>query len=71
MIEKSGSLATAVWNPWIEKARELPDYGDEEYRQMVCVESANTLDDARTLLPGVPHVLGQKIRIRHRQDKDE
>ncbi|CAG8812728.1 18139_t:CDS:1, partial [Gigaspora rosea] len=26
-----------VWNPWI-KARSISDFGDEEYKNMVCVE---------------------------------
>lgn len=40
-IEKSGMNAMVVWNPWIEKARQLKDLGDDEYRRMVCVETVN------------------------------
>ena len=38
-VEKQGSASTVVWNPWIAKARRMPDFGDEEYARMICVES--------------------------------
>lgn len=28
-------------NPWIEKAANTKDFGDEEYKGMVCLEAAN------------------------------
>ena len=40
-VEKSGSSSTVIWNPWITKSQQMPDFGNEEYRQMVCVESGN------------------------------
>jgi len=40
-IEKENSLSTVVWNPWVAKARAMPDFGDEEYKHMICVESGN------------------------------
>ncbi|MGL4398409.1 MAG: D-hexose-6-phosphate mutarotase [Luteolibacter sp.] len=40
-IGKSGSNSTVVWNPWIDKSSRMPDFGDEEYLRMVCVESGN------------------------------
>jgi glucose-6-phosphate 1-epimerase len=27
-----------VWNPWSEKAKGMSDFGDEEYKGIVCVE---------------------------------
>ena len=26
------------WNPWVAKSRRMVDFGDEEYRSMVCIE---------------------------------
>jgi glucose-6-phosphate 1-epimerase len=54
-VDKRGSATTVVWNPWMERARALPDLGDDEWRQMVCVETANTGDDALTLAAGARH----------------
>ena len=54
-IGKRGSATTVVWNPWTERARALPDLGDDEWSRMVCVETANTGDDAVTLAPGARH----------------
>ena len=38
-IAKSGMNEIVVWNPWIEKSRRLNDFGDDEYHNMVCVET--------------------------------
>jgi glucose-6-phosphate 1-epimerase len=51
-IEKSGSLSTVVWNPWTEKAQQMPDFGNEEFQQMICVESGNVGDNKVILPPG-------------------
>jgi D-hexose-6-phosphate mutarotase len=51
-VEKEGSLSTVVWNPWIAKAHAMPDYGDEEYKEMICVESGNVAENKITLPPG-------------------
>lgn len=45
-IETKGSRSAIVWNPWVEKSIAMVDFGDEEYRRMVCVETANAGDDA-------------------------
>jgi len=51
-VRKSGSMSTVVWNPWIEKSRRMPDFGDDEFPHMVCVESGNVREHAITLGPG-------------------
>jgi len=56
-IEKSGSASTVVWNPWIAKARQMPDFGDDEYQRMVCVESGNVARNKLVLPPGRSSVL--------------
>ena len=51
-VAKSGSLSTVVWNPWIAKAQRMPDFGDDEWPRMLCVESGNVKANAVTLEPG-------------------
>jgi glucose-6-phosphate 1-epimerase len=51
-VEKSGSNSTVVWNPWIAKSQQMPDFGDDEYTQMVCVESGNVGRNRIALAPG-------------------
>lgn len=53
----SGANRLVAWNPWIDKARALQDFGDDEYARMLCLEPANTADDAVTLAPGEQHTL--------------
>jgi D-hexose-6-phosphate mutarotase len=57
VVGKSGSATTVVWNPWVAKAKAMPDFGDDEWTGMVCVETANAMDDAGTLPPGASHVM--------------
>lgn len=61
IIEKHGSNSTVVWNPWIAKAHQMPDFGNDEYERMVCVESGNVGPNRRTLAPGQSSVLRVKL----------
>lgn len=38
ILEKTNFPDTVLWNPWIEKATKMADFGSEEYKIMVCVE---------------------------------
>lgn len=51
-IEKENSRSTIVWNPWGEKAKTIADFGPEDYRNMLCVESGNVKEFAIQLSPG-------------------
>jgi glucose-6-phosphate 1-epimerase len=62
-VAKSGSATTVVWNPWVAKAKAMPDFGDEEWPGMLCVETANALGDAVTLAPGATHTLVATIEV--------
>lgn len=40
-----------VWNPWEKKAKSIVDLGDEDYKQMLCVDGA-AIEKPITLKPG-------------------
>lgn len=61
LIEKEGSNSTIVWNPWIHKAQQMPDFGNDEYARMVCVESGNVASNELKLGPGETKVLKTKL----------
>lgn len=63
-VAKSGSLSTVVWNPWINKSMRLGDMGDDGYKQMLCVETANAFDNAVTVEPGAHHRMTTEISVR-------
>ena len=60
-IEKEGSASTIVWNPWTAKSRQMPDFGDEEFERMICVESGNVDTNSISLKPGATSVLTVKL----------
>jgi D-hexose-6-phosphate mutarotase len=62
-IEKSGSHNTVVWNPWLETAAKMNDLGPVAWQKMVCVESANALDNFVALEPGGQHTLKVRYSI--------
>jgi D-hexose-6-phosphate mutarotase len=51
-VEKIGSVSTVVWNPWAAKAKQMSDFGEDEYKQMVCVEAGNVARNKINLAPG-------------------
>jgi D-hexose-6-phosphate mutarotase len=69
-IAKSGSRSTVVWNPWIDKAGRMSDFGDEEYSGMVCVETANAAEDIITVTPGEEHRLRAVISLSPQQSRE-
>ncbi len=63
-IAKCGSLSTVVWTPWTAKADRMGDLGQPDgWRGMVCVESANTLDNAFKVAAGAKHILSVEYRV--------
>jgi glucose-6-phosphate 1-epimerase len=62
-VDKTGSATTVVWNPWAAKAAGIADLEPDDWRRMVCVETANAADDAVTLEPGGRHVMTATLRV--------
>lgn len=51
VITKEGLPDVVVWNPWEKKSKSMVDFGDEEYKQMLCVDGA-AIEKPITLRPG-------------------
>lgn len=56
-IEKRGSDSTVLWNPWAAKSQQMPDFGTDEFKRMLCVESGNVGKNRVNLAPGETSVL--------------
>lgn len=61
-IAKTGSRSTVVWTPWLEKAEKMGDFGPGKtnqggWREMVCVESANAVDNVVSVPAGASHTM--------------
>jgi len=56
-VAKENSVNTVVWNPHKAKAKAMPDFGDGEWKGMVCIETANVGPGAVTLPPGGTHAM--------------
>lgn len=50
-IQKYNFPDTVIWNPWLDHAKDMSDFGDDEYPNMVCVEAGHVSSPV-ILLPG-------------------
>jgi glucose-6-phosphate 1-epimerase len=62
-VIKQNSLTTVVWNPWVQKAQALSDLGDDEWMQMICIETSNVADFALVLAPGQQHTMEAVVKL--------
>lgn len=62
-VSGEGSANVVVWNPWQEAAAGMADVGSGEWTGFVCVEAANVLAEAITLLPTEHWTMSQRIRV--------
>ncbi|XP_047341260.1 putative glucose-6-phosphate 1-epimerase [Impatiens glandulifera] len=51
VLRKDGLPDAVVWNPWDKRAKAISDLGDEDYKHMLCVETA-AIEKPITLKPG-------------------
>jgi len=57
-VAKSGSFSTVVWTPWAEKAGKMGDMGQPDgWREMVCVESVNAIENVVKVAAGARHTM--------------
>jgi glucose-6-phosphate 1-epimerase len=62
-ITKENSHTSVVWNPWIQKARAMPDFADDEWKRMICIETCNVSDFDVALEPGQQHTMKAVLRV--------
>lgn len=51
-----------IWNPWIDRSREMSDFGDDEFPNMLCVEAGNVTSPV-ILLPGTAFEASQILQV--------
>lgn len=57
-VAKSGSNTTVIWTPGAEKTAQMGDMGAaNEWRKMLCVESANAMENSVTIYPNETHTM--------------
>jgi glucose-6-phosphate 1-epimerase len=62
-VEKENSYTTVVWNPWVQKSHSMSDFGDDEWIQMICIETSNVSDFAVDLAPRQQHNMTAVVRV--------
>ncbi|QQE10290.1 D-hexose-6-phosphate mutarotase [Planctomycetota bacterium] len=61
-IDKHHSKSTVVWNPWIEKAKRMEDFNDNEWQHMLCIEASNVASNHVHIKPDTYHEMTVVIR---------
>jgi glucose-6-phosphate 1-epimerase len=62
-IDKAESKSTVVWNPWSTLTATLPDMSPDCWLTMVCIETANVVTNAITLLSSEHHTMEAHIFV--------
>lgn len=60
-LQVRGSRSAVVWNPWIEKSLRLSQFAGDAWRRMLCIETANVMDDQIALAAGAEHRMEVEI----------
>ncbi|MGX9863099.1 D-hexose-6-phosphate mutarotase [Pseudomonas moraviensis] len=61
VLTATGSRTAVIWNPWIDRAAALPDMDNDGWQRMLCIETANVMDDIVSLAPGASHTMGVSV----------
>ena len=63
-IKKSNSDSTVVWTPWEKNAHQMADMGEkDEWRRMVCLETANLLENSVVIYPDLSHSIATEYSV--------
>ena len=62
-ITTKGCSTAVVWNPWAETAASMADLDDDDYRKMICVETANAGPETVEITAGGEYRLAAEYTI--------
>lgn len=62
-VMKENSHTTVIWNPWVDKTRQLSDLQENDWTQMVCIETSNVSDLAVNLAPRQQHTIKARVSV--------
>lgn len=65
-ISSTGCSTAVVWNPWSETAASMADLEDDDYKKMICVETANAGPETVEIAPGSEYRLQAAYTIEGR-----
>lgn len=60
-LDARGSRSAVLWNPWVDKAKRLSQFPDDAWQNMLCIETANVLEDVVQLNAGERHRLELRL----------
>lgn len=60
-LDARGSRSAVLWNPWIDKAGRLSQFPDDAWQDMLCIETANLLEDVVQVKPDERHRLELRL----------
>jgi glucose-6-phosphate 1-epimerase len=62
-IKSDGCSTAVVWNPWVKVARAMADLGDDDYKTLLCVETANAGPETVDVPAGGEYRLTAEYRV--------
>lgn len=62
-IQNFNSKTTVVWNPWEQASKLIEDMDQDEFKHMLCVETANAKDDIVVIQPQSSFKLACSIKV--------
>jgi glucose-6-phosphate 1-epimerase len=68
-IRSENSKTAVIWNPWKNKSVAMSDFDNNEYKTMVCVETANAGKDSITIPGNSIYSLVAEYQIEHKLSK--
>ena len=60
---EAGVRAVELMKVWIDKARRLSQFADDAWQRMLCIETANVMEDMVVLEAGARHSLSVAIGV--------